>query len=141
MIRLPNHRKNDSGDQIVDLTSLIDVLFTLLIFFILAMGATHITTEISLPGAQHYQSQLTKGIHPLVIEISHKKATWKFENLIYQSFSEFQKGFLAKYQSKKNQPILLGLEKSLPVERLTELLNFLSVNQFSNIQIVSEWKI
>jgi len=141
MIQLPRNRRQDSDDQIVDLTSLIDVLFTLLIFFILAMGATQITTEISLPGAQHYQNQLTKGIKPLVIEISHKKSSWKFENLVYQSFGEFQKGFLAKYQDQKLQPILLGLEKSLPVERLTELLNFLSVNQFSNIQIVSEWKI
>ncbi len=140
MIQLPKTRTSQDADQVIDLTSLIDVLFTLLIFFILAMGATQITTEISLPGAEHYQSQNTKGIKPLVIEISHQAFYWKVENRIFTSFTEFQKEFLAKYQHNKHRPILLGLERSLPVERLTELLNFLSVHQFSNIQIVSEWK-
>ncbi len=140
MIQRPNFRSNQSSDETIDLTSLTDVLFTLLIFFILAMGTTQITTEISLPGAEHYQNKSSKDIKSLLIEISHKDTFWKVEDHVFKSFTGFQKTFLAKYKHNKHRPILLGMERSLPVERLTELLNFLSVHQFSNIQIVSEWK-
>ncbi|MCP4756593.1 MAG: hypothetical protein GY866_37500 [Proteobacteria bacterium] len=132
----PNQRQSDEN---IDLTALIDVLFTLLIFLILTMGATQISTEISLSHSQEKLPNKLQHIQPIVVEVSGTEHLWKIENRSFDTFSRFKVEFLAQYKSQPDRPILLALEHSLPVDSLVRLMNFLSVNGFSNIQIISEW--
>ena len=140
MIRSPDLISQNSSDEGLDLTALIDVIFTLIIFLILTMGTTQIMTEINITHSKKPQLQSLSDQAAIVVEVSHAKLTWKTGDRISKRFPDFKKQFLALYQNRRESPVVLALENTLPVERLVELMDFLSMNGFTNIQVVSKWK-
>lgn len=140
MIHVPNLMNRTATDEGFDLTALIDVIFTLIIFLILTMGTTQIMTDINITRSRKPQFPSTSKQQSILVEVSHKSLSWKTGGHIYRNFTQFKQHFLSRYRDRKKTQVVLALENTLPVARLIELMDFLSINGFANIQVVSQWQ-
>ena len=141
MIRYTPTQSLDNNSEGLDLTPLIDVVFTLIIFLILTMGTTQVMTEIQLTRSKKDTVATELKDQTIVIEVNHLKQHWKVENTIFKKFEPFTQFFLVRFSDRSHQPVVLALERTLPVEELISLMDFLARNGFSNIQIASKWTI
>lgn len=141
MIQIPNTINRNENSESLDLTALIDVIFTLIIFLILTMGTTQIMTEINLTHSQNPQLPGIGKEQTILVEISHKDMSWKTGGRVIRDYAEFKTLFLSLYQNRQKTPVILALENTLPVEHLIKLMDFMSLNGFTDIQVVSEWKL
>ncbi len=139
MIQYQDFGNPNDTDEGLDLTALIDVIFTLIIFLILTMGTTQIMTEINVTRSNRPLLADQAKVKPLVVEVSHVNRFWKIGDYTTKEFSGFEHHFLARYGNEQYRPVVLALDRTLPVENLVTLMDFLSKNGFTNIQIVNEW--
>ncbi len=139
MIQLSKYSNSNDTSDGLDLTALIDVIFTLIIFLVLTMGTTQIMTDINITHTKKSQVSSNLKNHPIVVEVSQSGQYWKLDDQLIKEFPQFKNQFLTSYGDQQQRPVVLALEKTLPVEKLVALMDFLSMNGFSNIQIVSQW--
>lgn len=138
MIR--NIRSNlTTGIEGPDLTPLIDVVFTLIVFLILTMGTSQVMTEIQLSKSEKPLVESESESRSILIEVSRRNTSWKFENKVFNDFEAFADAFLKQYGRQPDRRVVLALEHDLPVEKLIDLMDFLALNEFTNIRIASEW--
>jgi biopolymer transport protein ExbD len=128
-------------DDRVDMTALIDVLFTLMIFLILTMGAVQVSTEIRLAQSPLKPSDGSRPLlQPIVVEVNHPDRSWKIADSVFYSSDQFQTEFIQRFETERHRPLLLLVARSLPTEDLIGLLNFFSFHQFDHVQLISEWR-
>lgn len=138
MIR--NIRSNLATDiEGPDLTPLIDVVFTLIVFLILTMGTSQVMTEIQLSKSEKSLVESEAENRSILVEVSRRKGFWKFDNRLFNDFEAFADAFLKQYGQQSDRRVVLALEHDLPVEKLIDLMDFLALNEFTNIRIASEW--
>jgi len=140
MIQIPSFRHLEPSDEGFDLTALIDVIFTLIIFLILTMGTTQIMTDIDITRSRNTQLAALSKQASIQVEVSHPTRSWKTGGQTFGSFPQFRQQFLSLYPDQQKTPVILALEHTLPVADLIELMDFLSMNGFTRIQVVSQWK-
>lgn len=128
---------NDSDG--LDLTPLIDVVFTLIVFLILTMGTSQVMTQIQLSKSTQLKHETLQKQQSILIEVNHKGKYWKVGDFRFSDFDLFKRQFIKLYGASTGQQVTLALSENLPVKDLISLMDFLSINQFSNIKIVSEW--
>ncbi|AKH37191.1 MULTISPECIES: ExbD/TolR family protein [Nitrosomonas] len=116
----------------INLTPLIDCIFTLVIFIILAANFQRIQTlDISVPEAE---SSNEAEIESLVITIP-VTGTIKVEN------EEIElSGLKHELQSKisRYQTVLLVADRSVPVQRLVQILSDVQVVGFTSVSIATQ---
>ncbi len=139
MIHYPDKTLSGETDDGLDLTALIDVVFTLIVFLILTMGTSQVMTEINLSSSQKPLKSDTDTEQSIIIEVGHAPRFWKLGDLETREFTRFQEVFLSQHKDHRDREVVLALEKTLPVEELVALMDFLSLHQFSKIQIVNQW--
>lgn len=116
----------------MDLTPLIDVVFLLLIFFIVASEFKKNETilNLTLPNSASTQKVINK--KEVMIEISKDELAYNSKKL---SFEELK----AKLQSlKKDAPLTVKIDKEVKYERVIKLLDTLNSLDLSNLLLITK---
>lgn len=115
-----------------DITPLIDIVFILLIFFIVSsvFKKEELALTLDLPNAGAIELEVeTKQIN---IELS-------LESLAYlgkvMSFDAFDKKLAQNSHTQK--PVIVRIDKNVPYERVVKVLDILQKNQFDNLSLVT----
>ena len=138
MIDLNVATVTDQQQSSIDLTALMDVIFILLIFFMITAGVTQVATKVDLTKVEEKGTQQSsKGI---TIEIL-SPIDWKLGGKNFNSFKQVKEELALIYQSKPNQKFFLVPDKKLPAETLIQLMHFLVSKKITNVQIISQKKI
>jgi len=140
MISLPGINSSQMKEvDGIDLTALIDVIFTLLLFLILSMGATQVSTTIKLSKTPQAGPDGLRQRSPVIVEVSQTDSYWKIEDRTFADFGSFQAYFLQRFDGEFQRPLLLAVEGTVPTETLLQLLHFFAVHRFQNVQVISQW--
>ncbi len=116
----------------LDLTPLIDVVFILLIFFIITSSfkKDKYTLNLELPNSKSAAKIISK--KEISLELNEK-------NLVYMnkivSFNKLQT-LLINIQDKK-QSIMINIDKKVPYQRVIKLLDLLQKNNLNNISFIT----
>lgn len=116
----------------MDLTPLIDVVFLLLIFFIVASEFKKNETilNLTLPNSASTQKVINK--KEVMIEISKDELAYNSKKL---SFEELK----TKLQSlKKDAPLTVKIDKEVKYERVIKLLDTLNSLNLSNLLLITK---
>lgn len=116
----------------MDLTPLIDVVFLLLIFFIVASEFKKNETilNLTLPNSASTQKVINK--KEVMIEISKEELAYNSKKL---SFEELK----TKLQSlKKDAPLTVKIDKEVKYERVIKLLDTLNSLNLSNLLLITK---
>jgi len=116
----------------MDLTPLIDVVFLLLIFFIVASEFKKNETilNLSLPASQS-SSQIVKK-EEIVIEISEDKLAFNSKEINFLELEESLKSM------DKKTALIVRIDKEVKYERVVKLLDLLNKLSLSNLLLVTK---
>jgi len=124
----------------IDLTAMTDIIFILLIFFILTSNVAQNVFDFEIPKAdenltQFNQSQFDEVKISLFANGQFAIGEQKFNN--YKIFTNFIK---EKYSKNKDIEFLLVTEKTLPVDNLMKILTFFKSQNITKVDILIETK-
>ncbi|MFK2822321.1 ExbD/TolR family protein [Arcobacter sp. YIC-80] len=116
----------------MDLTPLIDVVFLLLIFFIVASEFKKNETilNLSLPASQS-SSQIVKK-EEIVIEISEDKLAFNSKEINFLELEESLRSM------DKKTALIVRIDKEVKYERVVKLLDLLNKLSLSNLLLVTK---
>ncbi len=120
---------------LLDMTPLVDVVFLLLIFFLVTsvFKKDELALLLNLPSAQKGEKVLEK--KEISIELSEKSVAL---NGIKLNMAELESE-LAKVKEKK-RPVVLRIDKHVQYERIIRLFNILKTYKLNNLVLVEEAK-
>lgn len=118
----------------MDLTPLIDVVFLLLIFFIVASEFKKNETilNLSLPNSSSTQKVIEK--KDLMIEVSRDKLAYNGNKI---DFTNLEKS-LSKL--KKDSSLTVKIDKEVKYERVIKLLDILNTLEMKNLLLITKEK-
>ena len=116
-----------------DLTPLIDVVFILLIFFIITSSFKKDNTvlKLELPSSNSITKATKK--ENITIELNKKYISYKAKEI---SFIDLQKKL--ELVKDKKQSIMINIDKDVPYNKVVKLLDILQLNNLNNIAFVTK---
>ena len=125
MIDLAQSQKQLSTWQFVlpDLTSMLDILFILLVFFMLTIGSVYQSLDLKLPSSameEIPQENLSKKI---MLEIGNDR--YALDGKLIKEFEQFKKAVIEVIQKKPQHELVIAGDKNISIERLLNVLTYL----------------
>jgi biopolymer transport protein ExbD len=135
MIALPAKKRNKNFSVLLpDLTPLLDVMFMLIIFFMLTANALPYAMDVELPTDAHEAIKAVEDTDHLSITLLSGSGGWKIGNQTYME----EKSFFSALEDKSKSyttAIIIG-DKSVSMEKLLSLMTFLQSRNISAADIV-----
>ena len=124
MIRLSKQNGHGFEDMTPDLTSMLDVIFILLIFFILSANSVQRTFEMQLPekGADQAQpidkTEITLGLFA-------ESNRWQVNDDRFHKWDQVEHAILNLHQQHPESAIVIAGDKDASMETLLQAITFL----------------
>lgn len=137
MIELPESKRgNIVTDLMPDLTPLLDVMFMLIVFFILTANAVPYAMDINLPEDSEEVTQAVEDPNMLSVTLLPEQLGWKINDTTYQSESEFKAAL--QDEVKNNKTVIIIGDKDVSMQKLLSVMAFLRKNNIEAADIVME---
>lgn len=135
---LRRHQRLQVYDNTLDLTVLLDIVFILLIFFILTANVAQNVFDLTLPKAdENYKEEESLANKGTIIKLTlFTNGEYAIGDNRLSDYSTFKNQILAKYEKNKAVEFLVIPENTLPVEKLMELLTFFKSHNIAKIDIL-----
>lgn len=116
----------------IDLTPIIDVVFILLIFFIVSsvFKKDELALILDLPSSNAKEMKVEK--EQIFIELSKNKLAIKGIEVSFESLENN-----LKEVEDKNKPVIVRIDKKVEYERITKLLDLLQKYDLTNLALVT----
>ena len=129
-------KEPEKTSSFFDLTPMIDIVFILLVFFILTANVAQNVFDLTLPSSdENYKEDLKEEGEQVKVTLF---ATGEFaiNEVKFQDYSKFKNEIIKIYKTKPDTQFLLISEANLSVEKLMLLLTFLKANEITKIDIL-----
>lgn len=140
MIAQPSHTAHDSAspELAVDLTPLLDILFILIVFFLLTAGAVFHSFDLELP--KSVSDSLTLNDEPKHILLEIQAQDYRIDGVQMANFESFKNAIQQATANKPDHGVVIASEKSASIDRLMQLLTYLQANgiETANILMLKE---
>jgi biopolymer transport protein ExbD len=123
----------------INLTSLMDITFVLLISFMIVAPAVKYNVDLELPKASDSSNPDSK--KPITVQVSYEettKSTAYFVNGRERELSQVAGEVKSLPSWTKNSAISVEGDRDLPWEAMAALMSHLTANEITNIGIVTE---
>lgn len=139
MIEIPaQKREGIIHDLMPDLTPLLDVMFMLIVFFILTANAVPYAMDVNLPEDAEEVTQAVIDNEFLNISLLPQKQGWKINDTHYKVETQFKQDL--KEQIEGNKKVIITGDKDVSMQKLLSLMTFLRKNNIETADIVMERK-
>ncbi len=120
-----------------DLTSMLDILFIVMVFLLLIVNIPIQSVEIAVPKTAEQQVLASTTAPPITINIVPNSPYWALNGKSYIDFSAFAVA-LDHQRKTTNQPILIGADDLAPAGKMLQLLAYFKDKNISNTHIMME---
>lgn len=121
-----------------DLTPMLDILFILLVFFMLAVGQVFQTMDLTLPqSAANEQSSLPRE-QVLVLSMGQASDSYAINDRKLEGLEAFKAEILKAVQENPEHKIVLAGDRNVSLERLLSVLTFLNDNGVQTANILMQ---
>jgi biopolymer transport protein ExbD len=122
----------------VDLTPMLDILFILLVFFMLTAGAVFQSLDLTLPSS--VAEELTMVNEPKHIMLEIRKENYAIDGKKMDSFTALKQQIPNIIKEKPEHKLIIASDKQVPIEQLLKLLTYLQSQgiEAANILMKSE---
>ena len=127
MIEIPAQKRGGIiHDLMPDLTPLLDVMFMLIVFFILTANAVPYALDVNLPEDAEEVTQAVTDSDILTISLLSEELGWKINDVEYALEKDFKQALTNKVENSK-KVIILG-DKEVSMQKLLSVMAFLRKN-------------
>jgi len=117
------YKPDEGGEVLPDLTTLLDILFILLVFFILTAGAAYRTLDLTLPeGVAEEVAQSPTDKH-YILEI--KFSGYALDGESFDEFGALKTAIIKATSKNSDKKFIVAGDKAVSLERFLTLLTYL----------------
>lgn len=141
MIRAAQHgaaHRNDMIDMLPDLTPMMDVFFMLLVFFLLTANSAERALELDLPREGAEQAVPLDAAEPIVLTLNAQAPYWRVGEQVLQDWPAVEAAVDEVHARRPGAQILIAGDRSVPIERLLQVLAYLQREGLTAAQILME---
>lgn len=137
MIRIPQNKKESIiNDLMPDFTPLLDVMFMMLVFFILTANAVPYSLDVNLPEDSEEITQAVEDPDMLSVTLLAGKDGWKLNDTSYDRYEDFKAALEAEAQENR-QVVIIG-DKDVSMQKLLDVMVFLRKNKIEAADIIMD---
>lgn len=125
----------DDGFSGPDLTALLDVIFLLLVFFILTANSVEHTLEIDLPKQGADQAKPVKNPETITLSLFADENRWAVEGQTLENWEAIEKVMIQIRNERPDVDVIIAADRRVAVERLLQALAFLQREGVHTAQI------
>ena len=134
MIKTP--QDNTRNDLTPDLTPLLDIIFIVMVFLMLAAAVKLDSLDVNLPSTES-QAVANVDKQSITVNILKDEPYWAVNGKTYIDWDNFTLALLEESKSS-DKPIVIGAEKTANIQSLVQLLGFLQENGIQATQLLTE---
>jgi biopolymer transport protein ExbD len=135
MIEIPASKRGDIiADLMPDLTPLLDVMFMLIVFFILTANAVPYALDVNLPEDAEEVSQAVEDPDMLSVTLMPDEGGWKINDTLYKAEEAFKAAL--KEQTKNNDQVIIIGDKDVSMQKLLTVMAFLRKHNIKAADII-----
>ena len=140
MIALRQSPENEGllKDLIPDLTPMLDILFILLVFFMLTIGQVFESMDLTLPKSTAQEIQKTQMDNMIVLSLGYPENSYAINNKKFEDIGSFKTEILKTVEDNPEQKIILAGDRTVSLERLLNILTFLNDNGIQTANILMQ---
>lgn len=125
MIKIDDHEREGGilGDMAPDMTPMLDVMFILLVFFLLTMGTVLQSLDLQLPSAvEEALPDINKPRH-IMLEI--REDSYAIDGRKFTAFDDFKTAFKDSIANKPDHDVIVAGDRRISIEELLKVLTYL----------------
>ncbi len=131
-------RGNIITDLMPDLTPLLDIMFMLMVFFILTANAVPYALDVNLPEDSEAVTNMVEDSDMLSVTLLPDDKGWKINETTYKTEKEFKETL--KVRAKDNKRIIIIGDKNVSMQKLLAIMVFLRKNNIETADIIMDKK-
>lgn len=139
MIKLSHHNPNSTlFDLMPDLTPMLDILFILLVFFLLTAGTVYKALDLNLPSSVTEELSISNTPKHIMLEI--RDNAYAIDSKTIMSFEELRAEITNAIKNKPGYEVIIAGDKTISIEKLLNVLTYLQSQgiQAANILMKNE---
>ncbi|TNE39174.1 MAG: hypothetical protein EP348_03865 [Alphaproteobacteria bacterium] len=110
-------------DLAPDLTPMLDILFILLVFFMLTAGAVFHSLDLTLPSSVEEEVTLVNEPKHILLEI--REAGYGLDGTDFATFEGLKKALAKAHDAKPDYEMIVAGDKHISIEKLLKVLTYL----------------
>ncbi len=122
----------------IDLTAMMDILFIVLVFFMLTSNPALRALEIALPSKGIEQAEAISQTKNIIELVLYKELKWSIGEQQYSSWEETRNALVLQLQADNKFELIISSARDANVERLMEVMAFLKEQNLQTTQIQME---
>ena len=122
----------------IDLTPLLDIMFLLLVFFILTAHSVEHAFEMDLPVEGAEQARPVESAEKFTISLHVEGPHWGINGRRIAHWDEMREAILVAHEGAPDAPVVIAGDRLVPMERLLKLLAFLKGEGLTAAQILMD---
>lgn len=115
-----------SGDMLPDLTAMLDILFILLVFFILTAGTAFHTLDLTLPATKSQTLPVASKTQTILLEV--QKGQYLLDKKPIADMATLERTLPDLLAAQPASKLIVAGDKDISVERFLEVLTYLRVS-------------
>jgi biopolymer transport protein ExbD len=119
-----------------DLLPLLDILFMLIVFFLLTANSVEQVLELDLPTEGADQATSIVDEQPIMLHLFSGNARWKIGDQAFNRWIDVEQFLRNAYQQDNNQRVIIMGDRNAPMERMLQVLAFLKRENRTAAQIL-----
>ncbi len=138
MIHLNDRALDGAGfnDTLPDLTPMLDILFILLVFFMLTAGVVYQSLDLTLPSS--VEEELTLLNEPKHIMLEIRQESYAVDGQEIQHFDELKSVIPKVIKQKDGYELIVAGDKNIPIEKLLKVLTYLQTQGIETANILMQ---
>ena len=128
MIRIPLRSGSHGGHDhypALDLTSLVDVIFILMVFFLLTANSVDRALTVDLPQEGADQATPVTASDPITLTLFAGAPRWQVNQQPLQDWLAVEQAILQRRAEQPGAEVVIAGDRQVPLERLLQALAFL----------------
>ncbi|WP_339630869.1 biopolymer transporter ExbD [uncultured Sneathiella sp.] len=123
-------------DLAPDLTPMLDILFILLVFFLLTVGTVFKSLDLKLPSA--VEEELTQLNEPRHIMLEIREGSYALDGEQMDNFIELKTALRATLAEKPDYELIVAGDRRIAIERLLRVLTYLQMQGIDAANILMQ---
>lgn len=137
MIEIPqSKRESIISDLMPDFTPLIDVMFMLIVFFILTANSVPYALDVSLPNDTEEITKPVEDPDMISITLLTKEKGWKINDVMFESEDDFKVAL--KEKTHNNKKVIIIGDKAVSMQKLLNVMAFLRKHNIQAADIMMD---
>lgn len=129
-------RDNPANDLSPDLTPMLDILFIMLVFFILTAGAVFQSLDLTLPSSVAEELSILNEPKHIMLEI--RKQEYTLDGKKIDNFNDLKKTIPELLKIKPDYELVIAGDKNISIERLLRVLTYLQAQGISAANLLMQ---